>query len=53
MSLSDELSDDIYFVLIRGFTVYSVSVVEEDLELYNEFYLFNSIPLFASFLIDF
>ena len=47
------MADEIDLILFSGFTVCYVSVLVEDLELSNELYLFNVIPLFDSFLIDF
>ena len=49
--LSDKLADEIDLVLFSGFTVYYVSVLEEDLDLSNELDLFDAMPLFDSLLI--
>ena len=45
VSLSSKLADEIDLVLVFGFTVSSVSVLEEDLDLSNEVNLFNAMSL--------
>ena len=51
--LSSKLADEIDPVLVCGFTVSSVSVIEEDLYLSNEVNLFNVMSLSESLLIRF
>ena len=46
VSLSSKLADEINLVLFGGFTVYSVEVLEEDLDLPNELDLFYAMPLY-------
>ena len=53
VSLSSKLADEIDLVLFYGFTVSSVSVLEEDLDLSNELNLFNAMSLSDSFLIGY
>ena len=53
VSLSSKLADEIDLVLFCGFTVSSVSVLEEDLDLSNELNLLNAMSLSHSLLIGF
>ena len=50
--LSDKLADEIYLYLCNVFTLSNFSVLWESLDLSNDLYLSNDIPLFDSLLID-
>ena len=49
--LSDRIADGIYLDLLIVFTVSSVSVPLEALDLSNDIHLFDSLPIYLSFLL--